>query len=79
MMVFPGIYSGPDQEDAESIVFRAEANQAAFAAFVFVLGSGATVAFMFALVAFNAAQRLICACRMRSRASALILRRLLVF
>jgi len=48
MMVFPGIYSGPEQEDAESIVFRAEANQAAFAAFFFVLGSGATVAFMFA-------------------------------
>jgi len=79
MMVFPGIYPGPDQEDAESIVFRAEANQAAFAVFFFALGSGATVAFMFALVAFNAAQRLICACRMRSRASALILRRLLVF
>jgi hypothetical protein len=49
---------------SESNVFRAEANQAAFAAFFFAFGSGAIVAFMFALEApFNAAQRLICACR----------------
>ena len=55
-------------------------NQAAFAVFFFAFGSGATVAFMFALEApFNAAHRLICACRMRSRPSALILRRFLIF
>jgi len=41
-------------------------HQAAFAAFFFTLGSGATVAFMFALDAlFKAAHRLICACRTR--------------
>jgi hypothetical protein len=54
-------------------------NQAAFAAFFFALGSGATVAFIFALNAFNAVHRLICACRMRSHPSALILRRFLAF
>jgi hypothetical protein len=43
------------------------------------LGSGATVVFMLALDAFNAAHRLICACQMRSRPSALILRRFLAF
>jgi hypothetical protein len=59
---------------------RTEANQAAFAAFFFAFGSGATVAFMFALEApFNAPSRLICACLMRSLASAFILRRFLVF
>jgi len=62
------------------LVPLAEANQAALVAiFFFALGIGVTVAFMFALEAFNAAHRLICACRMRSRASALILRRFLVF
>jgi hypothetical protein len=65
---------------AKSIVFCAEADQAAFATLFFAFGSGATVAFEFALEApFNAARRLICACRMRSRPSALILRRFLVF
>lgn len=38
-----------------SIAFRAERNQDAFAAFFFALGNGATVVFMFALVAFSAA------------------------
>jgi hypothetical protein len=56
-----------------------ETNQAALGAFFFALFNGATVAFMFALEAVNAAQRLICACRMRSRASTLILRRFLAF
>jgi hypothetical protein len=65
---------------AESIVFRAEANQAAFAASFFAFGGGATVAFRFALeTPLKAAQHLICACRTRSRPSALILPRLLVF
>jgi hypothetical protein len=65
---------------AESIVFCAERNQAAFAVFVFAFGSAATVAFIFALeVPFNASHRLICAWRIRSRASALILRRFLAF
>ena len=59
---------------------RNEANQAAFPAFFFAFGSGATVAFMFALeVPFNAAHRLICACRMCSRPSSLTLRRFLAF
>jgi hypothetical protein len=49
------------------------------AAFFFPLGSGATLAFRFDLGAFNAAHRLICACRMRPRPSALILRRILAF
>jgi hypothetical protein len=57
-----------------------ESHQAALLAFFFPLVSDATVAFMFALeVPLNAAQRLICPCRMRSRPSALILRRFLVF
>jgi hypothetical protein len=44
------------------------------------LDSGETVAFMFAFESpFNAAHRLICACRTRSRPSALILRRFLAF
>jgi hypothetical protein len=56
------------------------AHQAAFAAFFFPLGSCATVSFLFALDApFKAAHRLICACRMRSRPSALILLRYLAF
>lgn len=53
-----------------------------FAAFFFALGSGATAAFRFAFgiaAFFAAAQRLICACRMRSRASALSIRRFLTF
>jgi hypothetical protein len=63
---------------AESIAFRAKANQAAFAGFFLALGNSVTVVFMFALEAFNAPHRLICACRMRSRPSALILQRFLV-
>jgi hypothetical protein len=56
------------------------AHQAAFAVFLFALGSCPNVSFMFALDAlFEAAHRLICACRMRSRPSALILRRFLAF
>jgi hypothetical protein len=56
------------------------AHQAAFAACFFALGSCATVSFMFALDAlFKVAHRLICACRMRSRPSALILLRYLAF
>jgi len=64
---------------AESIAFRAERNQAAFAVFFLAFGRGATVVFMFALDVFNAAHRLFSACRIRSRASALIVRRFLVF
>jgi hypothetical protein len=55
-------------------------HKAAFAAFFFALGIGATVAFMFVFkTPFCTAHRLICTCRMRSLASALILRRFLVF
>jgi hypothetical protein len=65
---------------AESIVFRAERNQAAYAAYFIALGSCPTVSFMFALDALlKAARRLICACRMRPRPSALILLRFLAF
>ena len=56
------------------------AHQAAFAVFFFALGSRATVSFMFAMDALiKAAHRLICACRMRCRPSALMLRRFLAF
>jgi hypothetical protein len=65
---------------AESIVFRAERNQTVLAVYLLTFGSRATVAFIFALEApFNVAHRLICACRMRSRPSALILWRFLDF
>jgi hypothetical protein len=64
---------------ADSIVFRPKRNQADFAVFFLTFGRGATAAFMFVLDVFNAAHRLICACRIRSRTSALILRRFLAF
>jgi len=48
---------------AESIVFRAERNQAAFAVLFLAFGCAATMAFLFALDVFNAAHRLFSACR----------------